>query len=258
MFRRAYTSLFGRRDNARTSGPPPSPNGASSFHVWWDIDQPLESVSAVLQVLEPPTVDRLYFFALQASFWSDAGHQGGAHAGLQWNQRHSGSTAVNWGGYDRAGNVLSGSESPLASTPHDPNTRDFPWVPGARYRFTIGPAIPGEPTRWPARVEGLDTGEDVEIRQLTCPGSHLKSPLVWSEIFADCDHPGVGVRWSELRATTTKGDEVLVTGGRVSYQSHGDGGCYNTTVLADGSGFVQRSNSERGTTHNSTLNWDEI
>lgn len=54
----------------RERGLPPSPNGASSFHVWWDVpDVPLASVSVILEVLKPPEVDRLAFFAIQASFW---------------------------------------------------------------------------------------------------------------------------------------------------------------------------------------------
>lgn len=243
----------------RVSGRPPSGNGASSFHVWWDTNEPLAQVSAVLEVVEPPTVARLYFWALQVSFWSEARHEGGGHTGLQWNQRHAESTAVNWGGYYQAGGILPGSDSPLPSSPSDSNTRDFPWVPGARYRFTIGPRLVGEgdESLWPARIEGLDTGEKVEIRRLTCPGDHLRGPVVWSEIFADCDHPSVAVRWSELTGVTTGGERVAITKARVSYQSDQDGGCANTTVLVDGSGIVQRSNSERTTRHNSTLAWDE-
>ena len=254
-FRDALEALF---RSGRVSGRPPSPNGASSFHIWLAVDEPLASLSAVLQVQVPPSVDRLYFFALQASFWSEHGHQGGAHTGLQWNQRHAGSRAVNWGGYHHAGSILPGTESSLPSQPNDPNTRDFPWAAGARYRLTIGPRIAhqADQVQWPARIEGLDTGEDVEIRRLWCPGDHLRAPVVWSEIFADCDAPSVAVRWSEVTATTVAGETRRITSGRVSYESRQAGGCANTTVLADGSGIVQRSNDERITQHDSLLAWD--
>ena len=77
------SGLFGsrRKEPVRDRGLPPSPNGASSFHIWWSLpDTGLASVSAVLEVLSPPAAERLAFFALQASFWSPAGCEGGAHA----------------------------------------------------------------------------------------------------------------------------------------------------------------------------------
>ena len=193
----------------RDRGLPPSPNGASSFHIWWDLpDVPLASVSVVLEVLTPPVVDRLAFFAIQASFSSGAGHEGGAHAGLQWNPRHPRSRAVNWGGYDRGGNVLSGTPSSRRSAPHDPNTRDFAWVPGVRYRLTIGPRTPGirDPAYWPARVEGLDTGEDLVVRELICVGDHLRAPVVWSELFTRVRRP--------VRRSTVERAERGQPGGR--------------------------------------------
>ena len=252
--RAGFGRLFRPATRSRTRGRPPSGNGASSFHLWWDTFERCASISATLEVLEPPTVNRLYFFALQASFWSDR-HEGGAHTGLQWNGRHPGSTAINWGGYGAGGGILAGSDSPLASAPNDPNTRDFRWVAGGRYRFTIGPRSAAG--LWPARVEGLDTGEDVVIRELVCQGDHLRSPVVWSEVFADCDHPSVAVRWSDLAARTVSGSLLEIHAGRVSYQSHAAGGCANTTVLADGRGVLQRSSSERDIPDNTTLVWNE-
>ena len=141
---------------------------------------PLASVSVVLEVLTPPEVDRLAFFALQASFISGNRHCGGAHTGLQWNPRHPRNRAVNWGGYDRGGTVLAGTRSRLPSAPDDPNTRDFAWEPGARYRLTIGPRSAGTAgtPRWPARLAGLDTGEDLVVRELICEGGHLGAPVV--------------------------------------------------------------------------------
>lgn len=251
-----FARIFGRAPRTRVTGRPTSANGASSFHIWWDAPSRLQSVSAVVQIEDPPAVDRLYFFALQASFWSDQ-HHGGAHAGLQWNRRHPGSGAVNWGGYDAAGAILPGSPSPLPSTPNDPNTRDFAWVPGARYRLTIGPVRIDANLGpvWPARIEGLDTGEDVVIRELRCPGTHLRGPVVWSEVFADCDHPSVSVRWSEVTAVTEDGTSVPVTSGRVSYQSFDDGGCDNTSVLADAGAVLQRTSVERTTPHDARIDW---
>ena len=242
----------------RDRGLPPSPNGASSFHVWWDVpDVPLASVSVILEVLEPPAVSRLAFFAIQASFWSPARHEGGAHTGLQWNPRHPQNMAVNWGGYDRGGAILPGTESSLPSTPLDPNTRDFAWEPGARYRLTIGPCTPGVqgPSRWPARIEGLDTGEDVVVRYLLCDGDHLRSPVVWSELFTRCDDPPIEVRWSEPSALSLDGEPVPVDRGRVTYQAYDAGGCTNTTVEPDEVGIVQRSGCERRTAHDSLVGW---
>ena len=246
------------RGPVRDRGLPPSPNGASSFHVWWDVpDVPLASVSVILEVLKPPEVSRLAFFALQASFWSPARHEGGAHTGIQWNPRHPRNLAANWGGYDHGGAILPGTESSLPSTPLDPNTRDFAWTPGARYRLTIGPLSPGGggPGRWPARIEGLDTGEDVVVRHLLCDGDHLRSPLVWSELFTRCDDPPIEVRWSEPSALGLDGEPVPVDRGRVTYQAYDAGGCTNTTVETDRVGIVQRSGCERMTAHDTFLGW---
>ena len=242
----------------REHGLPPSPNGASSFHVWWDVpDVPLASVSVILEVLKPPEVDRLAFFAIQASFWSPGRHEGGAHTGIQWNPRHPRYLAVNWGGYDRGGAILPGTESSLPSTPLDPNTRDFAWEPRARYRLTIGPRTPGAqgPSRWPARIEGLDTGEDVVVRHLLCEGDHLRSPIVWSELFTRCDDPPIEVRWSEPSALSLDGEPVSVDRGRVTYQAYDAGGCTNTTVEPDRVGIVQRSGCERRTAQDTLVGW---
>ena len=242
----------------RDRGLPPSPNGASSFHVWWDVpDVPLASVSVILEVLKPPEVSRLAFFAIQASFWSPGRHEGGAHTGIQWNPRHPRNLAVNWGGYYRGGAILPGTDSPLPSTPLDPNTRDFAWMPGARYRLTIGPGMPGAggPSRWPARIEGLDTGEDVVVRYLLCDGDHLRSPVVWSELFTRCDDPPIEVRWSEPSAVGLEGEPVPVDRGRVTYQAYDAGGCTNTTVESDRAGVVQRSGCERMTAQDTFLGW---
>lgn len=218
---------------------------------------PLASVSAILQVLTPPKVKRLAFFAIQASFWSAGGHEGGAHAGLQWNPRHPSSRAVNWGGYDHRGSILPGTVSILPSTPDDPNTRDFGWVTGARYRLTIGPRVPGpqSASHWPARIQGLDTGEDAVIRRLLCGGDHLRAPVVWSELFTRCDGAPVEVRWSDPQAVTLDGEALRVERARVTYQAYERGGCTNTTVEAGRDGVVQRSGCERLVPNGAVVSW---
>ena len=247
-----------RAEPSRVRGRPPSPNGASSFHLWWDVPEvPLASASVVLEVLTPPSGRRLAFFAIQASFWSPGIHKGGAHAGLQWNPRHPRSRAANWGGYGSTGSILPGTVSSLPSTPDDRNTRDFGWVTAARYRLTVGPRVPGSrhPARWPARIEGLDTGEDVVIRQLLCDGDHLRAPVVWSELFTRCDDPSVEARWSAPRAVTLDGAVLEVQRAQVTYQAYGDGGCTNTTVESGPDGIVQRSASERAVPHGAVVSW---
>src|ERR1700710_3128770 len=105
----------GAQGRAAPRGTPATPpvepgNGVSSFHLWWqglEGGAPLVEVAATLEVLRAPTANRLYFWALQASFLSSTGSHGAAHIGLQWNPRHPGSTAVNWGGYADVNNVQS-------------------------------------------------------------------------------------------------------------------------------------------------------
>src|SRR4051794_25339290 len=156
---------FGRVVSGR-SGPPRSGrwepgHGVSSFHLWWqgvEAGVPLVSVQATLEVLQQPVVPRLYFWALQASFLDGPRSRGAAHIGLQWNPRHPDSTAVNWGGYADAGNVqsiLTGTTSPLPSTPADPNTRDYPWHQGVGYRLGISRAPEGG---WRGDITDTATG----------------------------------------------------------------------------------------------------
>ena len=249
-----------RRDSVppeRRTGPPPSANGASSFHFWWETAQPLSSVSATLRASVPPGMNRLAFFALQASFWSADGPRGGAHAGLQWHPSYPNSGAVNWGGYDRDGAVLSGTESELPSALGNPNTRDYPWETESAYRLTIGPRIiRNERVLWPARIRDLATGRETVVRELFCPGDHLRDPVVWAELFCDCDQPGVAARWSDPRAEGRDGDPVPVTGGRATYQSYQNGGCSNTDVsVRDGTAML-RSNHPRRTPHGARLPWN--
>ena len=235
----------------RTWGEPRSGNGASSFHLIWDLPQvPLREVAATLEVLDLPSVKRLYFWALQASFVTGRQIQGGAHLGLQWHPRHPDSTAANWGGYgpaDRGTRELEGSTSVLPSSRKNPNTRDFRWIPGHRYRLHIAPA-PDSPESlfaWRGSVTCLDTGETTHIRDLYTRGEFLISPMVWTESFARCEHRAVSARWSDLEAITTDGSALRPPHIRVNYQSRSDGGCDNTTVSIDELGVLQTTATPR-------------
>lgn len=231
---------------ARTTGEPRSANGASSFHLHWHLEEaePLVEVSAVLEVVTPPVVDRLYFWALQVSFLDDRGSRGAAHVGLQWNRNHPGGRAVNWGGYAADGSLLAGSDSALPSAPDDPNTRDYHWEPGRPYRLRVS-ALPSSPGRWQGEVTDLRSGRATVIRQLAAGGHRLGAPMVWSEVFARCDDPSVEVRWSGLQATSAAGDPVVPTALAVRYEAGAAGGCDNTTVAADHRGVVQRTATAR-------------
>ena len=230
----------------RVRGEPGSANGASSFHLHWQLDrsEPLVEVAGVLEVLVPPDVDRLYFWALQVSFLDQGSDRGAAHIGLQWNRNHPGGRAVNWGGYGADGGLLTGSPSPLPSTPDDPNTRDYPWEPGRPYRLRVS-RVAGAPGSWRGEVTDLRSGRATVVRELRPGGDRLASPMVWSEVFARCDHPSVTVRWSGLEARTAAGATVVPKGLSVSYEAGAAGGCDNTTVAPDEQGVLQITNTER-------------
>jgi hypothetical protein len=222
-----------------STGYPTSSNRASSFHLRWGglpPAAPIVEVAATLEVVVPPAVPELYFWALQASFLDGGRERGGAHLGLQWYPVHPGSTAVNWGGYDRRGRVLPGTSSPLPSATGNPNTRDWTWSPGTPVRLVVRAAGPGE---WAGLVDGT------EVRRLRCGGDRLGHPMVWSEVFARCDDPAVAVRWSRFEATTADGTVLRPDRGLVTYQSGVEGGCTNTTVLADGDGVLQVTAARR-------------
>ncbi len=93
----------------------------------------------------------------------------------------------------------------------------------------------------------LDTGTETTIRDLHVEADALIRPMVWSEVFADCDHPSSTVRWTNLAADLAGGGEVRALSVRTNYQSFADGGCANTdsSVAPDGTGFVQRTNVKR-------------
>lgn len=227
---------------SRVRGLPTSANGASSFHLWWSVDAPAQRAEVTLEVLIPPSVSRLYFWALQVAFHGPAGKTGGAHLGLQWNPRHPQSVAVNWGGYTIDGRLLEGSASSLPSTPSDPNTRDFSWKPEVPYRLAVGP---GERSGWwRGTVVDLAAGTETVVRELRGEGDRLAEPVVWSEVFARCDDPSVAVRWSDPRLETA-GGWVQPAAYRVNYQAHERGGCANTDVVVDDRGVRQVTNVAR-------------
>jgi hypothetical protein len=231
---RRGAALLGGED--RVTGRPPSANGASSLHLAWQVPTSEALVEASVNLMVPalPGVPRLYFWALQVSF----AHGAGAHLGLQWGAdaprrlRH-----VNWGGYGPSGAELSGSTSDLPSSFANPNTRDYDWEPGRPYRLRITRS----PEGWAGWVD------DTLVRRLDAAGETLHGPMVWSEVFADCDHPSVAVRWSGLEVVTRSGRRVPVDSATTSYQSRQQGGCDNTSSVTDGNAFVQTTNSVRST-----------
>jgi hypothetical protein len=213
-----------RAERLRTAGEPSSSNGASSFHLFWDLQpEPLIEVAATLEVLLPPSVKRLYFWALQVTFASGRRLRGGGHLGLQWNARHPGGTAVNWG--------------------------------GERYRFHIGPGgdAPEGLRAWRGTVTHVESGTATVVRDLYVPADTIVSPVVWSEVFARCEHPMVSVRWSGLAARTIAGKIVRPSHVRVNYQARERGGCDNTTVAVDELGLLQVTSVERSVPQGATL-----
>jgi len=229
--------------SARVTGEPGG--GVSSFHLWWVLapnHPPIAEVAATLTVVEPPAVDRLYFWALQASFGDSRRAYGAGHLGLQWNPRFPDNRAVNWGGYADAsdgGGILPGTASSLASTPDDPNTRDYRWQPGRPYRLRVRRGEHG----WRGEITDLASGELTVVRELLADGDRLTSPVVWAEVFARCDHPSTAVAWTDLTAVGLDGSPVEVRSVRTSFPTSGD--CENTTVDVVDGALVQRTNAPR-------------
>lgn len=253
-----------------------SPERASSFHLVWRFPRDaqvtrLVEVSAVLEVFYPPSVPAIYFWALQVDFFDGQGVWGGGHTGLQWNPRYPGGTAVNWGGYatpELGGAVLEGTVSELPGFADDPHTLSYSWLPGREYRFRVylSPEIPGA---WRAEVTDVRKGETTVVRDLLPIGSrdggvfgrlltwrrdrsgeavgggYLVRPIVWSEVFAECDAPSVSVRWSDLRALGEDGAILRPEVVAVNYQSTAEGGCPNASVSVDALGLLQVTNTPR-------------
>ncbi len=236
----------------RVAGPPRSSGGASSFHLIWRLPDMsprarLVEVAATLEVLTPPQVDSLYFWALQVDLADGSGVWGGAHTGLQWNRRYPGGRAVNWGGYvvsELGGGVIRGSASVLPGHVDDPHTRAYPWEPGRAYRLRVF-ASPDVLPAWRADVTDLQTGLTTVVRDLYAPTGRggtagcLARPLVWSEVFAPCDAPSVTVRWSDLLAVQQDGTVLRPERVSVNYQAESAGGCANTSAAVDDRGLLQ-------------------
>lgn len=205
------------------------------MHLRWDPSPPpAAEVSVVLEIIEAPVVPELYFWALQVSFVDGGRQVGGAHLGLQWYSLHPGGTAVNWGGYRDGAGELDGQPSWLPSATANPNTRDFAWLPHRPYRLRIHGDGDGW---WTGEVTDVTTDETTVVRRLHAGGTALASPIVWSEVFARCDDPSTAVRWS---AFEPRPDAL-----RVTYQSHANGGCANTSVVGDGDAVLQVTNADR-------------
>ncbi len=239
----------------RTSGLPESRNGASSFHLWWRGMPPgrsFQEVSAVLQIVAPPEGRRKYFWALQASFVDGTRRVGAGHLGLQYDHRHPQGGAVNWGGYRSGGGELEGTVSALPGARPTPNTRDYAWQTGRRYRLRIFPT-PGRPGWWRGEVTDLSDGEATVVRDLHGGGNGLTSPVVWAEVFDDCGARSCTVRWSELSAKLADGSTVHPDRLKVSYQSFDRGGCTNTNVQASPGSVNQVTNVPRTTPHDAEI-----
>ena len=238
----------------RISGKPPSRNGASSFHLWWELETThvLAAAAVEIEVVTPPVVPHLYFFALQVTFVDPSSGRkgGGAHIGLQHHPGHPHMRAVNWGGYAAAGGLLPGSESFLPSAREDLNTRDYLWEGKRPYLLAVEPTTAPAPegmVAWAGLIEDVEAERRTEIRHLFVPewATGLTTPLMWSEVFAPCDAPQVGVHWRRPQAWSLAGDAVGVRGVRLAYQDYENGGCTNTNTAVDATGYTQLTNEKR-------------
>jgi hypothetical protein len=229
--------------------------GSTSFHLWWtgiDSHEWVTEASVTLEVLQQPTARRLYFWAMQASFHDRFRRYGAAHIGLQWNPRHVGMTAVNWGGYSDpsiVASILEGSESPLPNSIDDRNTRDFAWTEGTRYRFHVFPS----PERgWRGEVTDLDEGRTWLVRDLYAGGDRLQGLVVWSELFCACTDPQAVVRWSDPEVVTNDGRRLVPRGAKCTFPM---GGCTNMDSVPTPEGLVQVTMANRRARDGDVLPW---
>ena len=230
-------------------GYPRSSNKASSFHAEWRLPNvaQITSVSAVFEVVTAPVASKLYFWALQVDF----GGGGGAHIGLQHHPDYPFSCAVNWGGYagpGEGGGELDGSPLSLPSALGNPNTCNYRWHAGRKYRLHVGrspDAAPAGFVAWRGDIQDLETNERTIIRDLYGRGTALTRPMVWTEAFAMCNDPSVEVRWSELEVETEDGIVHSPTAIQLMYQQTSNGGCARTNTDVGGGTVVQRTNSVR-------------
>jgi hypothetical protein len=222
------------------------------MHLFWTLPGSFTAAEVTLEVLDAPAVDRLYFWALQASFTDGHRTLGGAHLGLQWHPDYPGATAVNWGGYRAGGGELAGTASTLPGSLGNPHTRDYPWEVGVPYRLRIDRS-PRRAGSWRGSLHDPQRGRTVVIRELMPGGTHLCSLMTWSEVFARCEHPPVTVRWSDPVAFDELDRSVRPTEVAVNYQSHADGGCANTNAFIDDTGICQRTCCSRRVAQGSRL-----
>jgi hypothetical protein len=224
------------------TGWPTSANGASSFHLWWDLPAggPWREMAATVEIRQAPARPVLYFWALQVSFVRAGRRLGGAHTGLQWHPLAPGG-AVNWGGYGPSGGELAGRGGDLAPV-DSANTRHWAWQPGRRYRLRVWSPGPG---LWRSTITDLVDGRHTDVRDLQVEADELVEPVVWAEVFARCDDPPTEAHWSDLQAIDAAGHVRSPSSVRVSYQSRADGGCANTEVSVEAGAFEQRTGLER-------------
>ena len=235
----------------RTDGIPTSSNGASSFHLRWETPrEPLREASAIFEVIEPPAVDSLYFWALQVGFAEGNELRGAAHVGLQHHPAYPHNGAVNWGGYQPDGTELTGSEAKLPSTLANANTRDYQWHPNRQYRYRVSPSPAGG---WRATITDETTGEETIIRDLYVKADRIVAPMVWTEAFCDCAASSVAVRWSDLTVVDAQHQIYAIRRTQTSYQRFEAGGCTNTSSDTDHIGFIQRTNTQRSTPDGESL-----
>jgi hypothetical protein len=240
--------VLGTRPWDGSTGRPRSANGASSFHLAWQVPEgEWFGARSVLEVVVPPAVAALHFWAMQVSFVERGRAGGGAHLGLQWYPPHPGSTAVNWGGYRPDGRELDGSASTLPSATDNVNTRDYSWRSHRAYGLEVrrGATRADGTTAWQGIVTDLTTDRATTVRELYAHGSMLVAPMVWSEIFADCDAPAVEVHWHDLAVRQSTDRWISVRSAVVNYQPIADGGCSTTDSSSSGSVFVQRTGTSR-------------
>ncbi|HKZ19787.1 MAG TPA: hypothetical protein VJQ57_06715 [Acidimicrobiia bacterium] len=242
----------------RVAGYPTSSNRASSLHLHWIPRVELQSLSVTITVPQYPLSTDLYFWALQASFAGRGGISGGAHLGLQWHNAYPGGTAVNWGGYDAQGRILSGTDSDLPSPIGNPHTRSYPWLQGNSYRLTISSDRERGPGWWRGAITDLESEEELVVRSLQSPGDRLVAAMTWTEAFCRCDAEAAAVIWSNPGGITVDGDEFGVESASTTYQSEADGGCSNTDSRALPYGITQITGVSRTNPPGTLLPWASI
>ena len=230
-----WTTAFG----PRVTGFPTSSNRASSFHLRWlglPPDDRVVEASATLEIVEPPAVPQLYFWALQASFVD-----GTPIVRCRPSRPAMALSSPRW----HCGQLGRVRRRPAASSTGrcrscraPPATRTPGTSAGSRAARTACRSVPARGTGdWRGSVDGH------VVRELHGGGTGLADMMVWSEVFARCDdRSGRGamerLHGQDAQPARSRPDRLAV-----SYQSKLDGGCDNTTVVVDGDGGADH---ERG------------